>query len=123
MLKLTLALTTTGTTGAAAGAGTFGPFYAGELHAVYLDYAAVTSVTNVILTQSENPQQALLTVSDNATDGWYFPRNTAVDSAGAAVISTAGVFSFPVVSLLELEVSSSTPTASAVTAYVYIKEQ
>ncbi len=123
MLKLTLALTTTGTTGAAAATGTFAPFYAGELHSVYLDYASVTSVTNVILAQSENPQQPLLTVNDNATDGWYFPRNVATNTGGTARISTAGVFAFPVVSLLTLEVSSSTPTASAVTAYVYIKEQ
>ena len=122
MKMVKAAITPTGTTGATNNTTVMSPVYNGTLYAVYLDYASsVTSVTNVEI-RLNDPAIAIFTKNDNATDGWYWPRETAVTQSGTAYASTAGVFSFPVVGDLRLSVSSGTPSTDAVTAYVYVEE-
>jgi len=123
MQRMVATITPTGTAGASEGNATLTPGYNGKLYAVYLDYAAnVTSVTNVTLALT-SPVLTVFTVSDNATDGWFWPRETAVTQSNTAYASTAGLMAFPVVGHLRLSTSSSSPRTNAVTAYVYIEEQ
>jgi hypothetical protein len=123
MNRVVISVTTgTGTTGTVDASATLSPPYNGKLHAVYLDYGSVTSVTNVTLALTA-PVVTLFTVSDNNSDGWYWPRETAVTMNGTAYASTAGLVSLPVMGPLRLSVSSSTPSVTAVTGYVFIEEQ
>lgn len=124
MQRMKASVTTTGTTGSALGNATFTPGYVGLLHAVYLEYASgITSTTDVTIAQGIAPEQDLLAVSNNTAAGWYMPRSTHVDSAGAAQPSTAGQSAYPVSGPLTLAVGSSTPIADCVTAYLYIQGQ
>jgi hypothetical protein len=115
--------TGTGTTGTVNASSDTVPGHNGKLYALYLDYGStVTSITNVTLALT-TPVLTLFTVSDNSSDGWYWPRETAVTQSGTAYGSTAGVLPFPIVGDLRLSVSSSTPSVTAVTGYVFIEEQ
>jgi hypothetical protein len=123
MQRVSVAIATgTGTTGTVNASATLTPTYNGKLHSVYLDYGSVTSITNVTLALTA-PVVTIFTVSDNNSDGWYWPRETAVTMNGTAYNSTAGLFSLPVMNPLRLSVSSSTPSVTAVTGYVFIEEQ
>jgi hypothetical protein len=117
------AVTTTGTTGAAAGTALMTPHFNGTLYAVYLDYASVTPVTNVEIRLGD-PAVAIFTKNDNATDGWWFPRWKPRSNTGAGwtVEATADGQQPPVYGQLTLSVSSSTPATDAVTAYAFIQD-
>jgi hypothetical protein len=88
MLKIqhtSFVTTVSGTTGTAQ---TSRPLQ-GLLNAVYFDYSAsMPSTTNVILSHvSDNdmPSEVLLTINNNATDGWYRPRANLVDHTGIVI--------------------------------------
>lgn len=115
--------TGTGTTGTVNASSSQVAGQNGKLYALYLDYGSVTSITNVTLALT-TPLLTLVTISDNATDGWYFPRELPVNESAAGYTSGHAVAqAFPIVGDLRLSVSSSTPSVTAVTAYVFIEEQ
>ena len=124
MQMVKASVTPSGSAGAAEASVTFTPTYYGKLYAVYLNYASgVTSVTNVDVKLAD-PDVALFTKNDNATDGWWFPRWKPKSSTGATwtVETAADGQKPPVFGSLILNVTSSSPTTDAVTAYVYIDE-
>lgn len=85
--------TTITVTGAAGGAGvatanaTSTEVLNGYIMGVYLTYtdAPPAGTTDVTIAERYNsPAMAVLTVTDAATDGWFFPQAAAVSQAGAA---------------------------------------
>lgn len=60
----------------------------GVILAVHLDYDSTGSGTDVTLT-SGTPSQALLSVANNNTDGWYYPRTPLHQASDGAVIAGA----------------------------------
>ena len=62
-----------GTEGLAAMTATSKDFVRGHVWGVHLDYAAgITTTTDVTLSGAD-PTLTLLSVANNATDGWYYP--------------------------------------------------
>lgn len=58
----------------------------GYLVAVYIDYAVTPNAATDVTVQSVNaPAKTFLTVTNNATSGWYYPREVMQDTAGATV--------------------------------------
>jgi hypothetical protein len=91
---MTIRRTTITVTGAAGGAGvatantTSSVIIAGEIMAVYLQYtdsppAGTTDVT--IAEATTSPAMSILTVTNAATDGWFFPMAQAVNQSNTAI--------------------------------------
>lgn len=80
-------VTAAGSAGAAVGSARTTEIVAGRVHAVHLDYSAsAPATTDVTITEgNESPAVPVLTVTDNATDGWYWPMAQAVNGLGAAI--------------------------------------
>jgi hypothetical protein len=62
----------------------------GRLLAAYVKYnhsppAGTTDVTIATAGTNGAPANTLLTITDAATDGWFYPRHTVHDEAGAAI--------------------------------------
>lgn len=123
---LEVAVTTTGNPGSATG-NSESDSVNGTLYAVYLDYhaSAPGATTDVTVTMTEDPGVTLLTVTDNATDGWYFPRE-AVCSNAAAGLTYDGTRTVneapPVAGHLTIAVAGCNALTGAVTAYIYIEQ-
>jgi hypothetical protein len=62
----------------------------GRLIAVYLDYVTQAATADVTITTKKAPVKTLLTVTDSATDGWYYPRYVVHSEAAAALTGTSG---------------------------------
>ena len=121
MLRSIIAVTSAGTTGAAIGTTTNTPYYEGELHAVYVEYAATMTATTTARLSLADPSLALLTLTATA-GGWFFPRLVSSSNAGAAQPATAGVFAYPVTGHLVGTVATAAPATDACKFTVYIKE-
>jgi len=123
MKKLKASLTPSGSAGSASGTAAFEQLADGKLYAVYLDYGSVATTTDVDIKLAD-PAVSLLTVSNNATDGWYFPRHRPVSNTaagfGAAVDDASQML--PVVGALNLVVAQSTPVTDGVVAYAFVEE-
>jgi hypothetical protein len=120
-----VAVTTTGSAGSATGNEDTEYAVNGKLYAVYLDYhaSAPGATTDVTITQTEAPSQTLLTVTDNATDGWYFPREAVCGNTGTGLTydGTRTVNEAPpVVGYLTVAVAQSNALTNCVVAYLYI---
>lgn len=58
----------------------------GELKAVYVKYAVTpNAATDVTIATANEPTNTLLTLTNNATSGWYYPRAVVQDEAGVDV--------------------------------------
>lgn len=90
-LKLAkLSITLTGGVGSGSGSAVFSPCPTGYLEELYLDYGQTSATTNV--TVIDGPMSTpILRVSNNQTDGAYYPRATAVGVAGGSYGSTGAV--------------------------------
>ena len=85
--------TTVTVTGAAGGAGiatanAASPIISGIIRAVHLAYtdsppAGTTDVT--IVEQHNSPAMTVLSITNAATDGWFYPQTAAQTTAGAAI--------------------------------------
>lgn len=126
MYRVIATLTTAGSDGAASASVSVYPRPGGRLYAVYLDYhASAPSTTDVTISQAEAPEATLLTVSDNKTDGWYFPRQQVCGTDGSALTydgSHAIVEPFPMTGGLAVTVAQGDALTGCVTAYLYIQE-
>jgi len=126
MQRVEVKVTTTGDDASASGSGN-SDICNGKLHAVYLDYhaSAPGATTDVTLALAEAPAATLLTVTDSATDGWYFPRQQVCDTAGAGLTydGTRTINEpFPVTGRLTVSVAQSNALTNCVTAYIYVEE-
>jgi hypothetical protein len=120
-----LSVTTTGGDGSATGNSTTEAIVRGKLHAVYLDYhASAPNTTDVTVAIVEAQAVTLLTVSNNATDGWYLPRGQ-VCSTAAAGLTYDGTYTvcepFPVTGGLKVSVAGCNALTGAVVAYLYVE--
>ena len=61
----------------------------GELLAVHLDYGGTIATTDVTVATVGPPALTLLDITDNASDGWYYPRAELVSTAGSALANVA----------------------------------
>jgi len=123
---LKVAVTTTGDDGSASGSGRTEYPVNGRLYGVYLDYhASAPGTTDVTVAQTEAPTATLLTVSNNATDGWRFPREQVHNNAGAGLTydGTRTVSEAPpVAGNLTVSVAGANALAACVTAYLFIEK-
>lgn len=62
----------------------------GELYAVYLDFITQPATADVTIATVNAPVKTLLTTTDTATDGWYYPRYVVNGETGTALTGTAG---------------------------------
>jgi hypothetical protein len=75
-----------GANGSAAGTVTTEFPIIGTIRAIHIDHSASgAATTDVVIATVNTPSIAILTVTDNATDGWYHPSVMLHDNAAAAV--------------------------------------
>ena len=118
--KHTLKVSTTGSAGSASGSGIL-TLALCELLAVHLDYhASAPATTDVTLSSPGQPaSQTILTRSNSATDGWFYPRRQKDDNAAAAI--TGDYDKFVVHGNLLLEIAQADALTDCVTATVYVR--
>lgn len=121
MQKHIIPVTPAGATGSATGSTAVALFGAGKLHGMYLDFKSITSDTCVRI-EALSPAIAVFSLVGSITDGWYFPREVVSSSTGASYTSTAALIQYPIIGSLVVRVGSSSASAAAVTAYVYVDE-
>jgi len=121
MQKHVISVTPVGATGSGTGSTSVTLDGAGKLYGAYLDFKAVTSDTCVRL-EALSPAISMFTLTGVNTDGWYFPRESVHTGTGASYTSTAALIQYPVIGSLVVRVGSSSASAAAVTAYVYMDE-
>ena len=83
-----VSVTVTGSAGSATGSASSRPL-TGLLHAVHLAYTTQPATADVTIATAgtTTPAQTLLTRSDSATDGWFYPRKAMnSDVAGALTV-------------------------------------
>mgnify|MGYP001605581358 CR=1 FL=1 len=119
--KHTLKISTTGSAGVASGSGILSlPLC--ELLAIYLDYhASAPATTDVTVKSVGDPATVtLLTRSNSATDGWFYPTVNVHDNAAAAV---TGAQAPPVVhaGALSIDVAQADALTDCLVATVYIR--
>ncbi len=79
-------ITCVGEDGAAAGSVTSSRPIAGRLLAVHADYSAgQAATTDLVIATTHAPVVTLLTLTDNKTDGWYYPRQQVCGATGTAL--------------------------------------
>jgi hypothetical protein len=128
MICVRIPVTTTGANGSALGSTTVSiQPHSGVLHAVYLDYHADApgATTDVTISQASGPALALLTVSDNVTDGWYLPRRGTCGVTGTALSYGDGYTvnePQPVTGGLTVAVAQSNALTNCVVAWCFIQE-
>ena len=121
MQKHIFTITAAGVTGAATGSDTVVLSDPVSLYGVYLDFANVTSDACTRI-EALLPTKSMFTLTGSTADAWYFPRESVHTGTGASYTSTVALIQYPVIGTLAVRVGSSTPTAAAVTAYVYVDE-
>lgn len=82
-IKITVTLA--GADGSATGATTSSDVILGELVGIYLDYTSEPATCDITITTASTPARTLLTVTDNATDGWYYVAHTLVSAANTTI--------------------------------------
>lgn len=85
-------MTADGSAGAATGSANTPHVVDGIIRAVHLNYSASAAATlDVTISEAtENPALPVLTVADNATDGWYYPAHQADNAGSGADLEGAG---------------------------------
>lgn len=82
-----------GSSGSATANATTSNVIAGRVYAVYLDYLdSPPNTTDVTVATAgvAHPAMTILTITDAATDGWWYPRAATHSTAGAALLYAAG---------------------------------
>jgi hypothetical protein len=82
-------ITVAGTAGSATGSGTLGYPLSGLLHAVHYDFtgaaATADTTTTVVAATGSNPALTILTLTDNNTTGFFYPRIQVCGVTGSAL--------------------------------------
>lgn len=118
--KHTIKVSTTGSAGAAVGSA-IAALPLCELLALHLDYDGdAPATTDVTVSSPGNPAaQTVLTRSNSATDGWFYPRRQKDDNAAAAI--TGDYAEFVLHGNVLVEVAESDPLTDAVTVTLYVR--
>ena len=104
--------------GASTGNGTFSPAAVGYLEELYLDYGQTSAVTNVVITEAGR-STPILTVSNNQTDGVYYPRAIAVNPANSSFGST-GAVPIPLAGPLYVSITGGNVASPGLTVYAKV---
>lgn len=89
----------------------------GRIYAIHLDYlSGITTTTDITFSQAE-PSLTILTVSNSATDGWYYPTVQHHNSAGATVTSYVESLVADAVDIAVAQTTSGTQQMLTVTVY------
>lgn len=113
--QITLALT------AATGTATSSKPINGRLLAVHLDFSAsmasTADTTIKRVSDGAMPEQTLLTITDSATDAWYFPRVQANGSTGSAL---TGIYdTYPLTGYVSVAIAQGTSGQSLTVTLIY----
>jgi len=118
---LVLQATTVGADGSAAGTDTSANQVRGKVQAVYLDYHGSAPVTtDVTLAAANTPTENILTITNNKTDAWYYPRKETVINDGTATYLRESV-PYVIHDQLKLSVAQANALTDCVTAYVFFE--
>lgn len=119
----TITVTPTGSAGSAAGDSTHNLVASGIIRRLHIAYAAssaaTTDVTISVVANGDIPALTILTVSDNATSGWYVPMHAIHTSAGAAIADQYDLVA--ICSRLKVAVAQADPDKT-VTVTVLVEE-
>jgi hypothetical protein len=120
-----LSVTPVGTHGSGTGSASVVLSRYGELHSVFINYAAtVTGNLTCVRLQTADATVNIFEKNTNSTDSWYFPRETVSTITGTSYSSLAtALVMYPAVGTLVMRVGSSAPRTDAVTAYVFLREE
>lgn len=118
-----VAVTTTGSAGAAEGEAYSASPINGEVYAVRVDWhasAPATSDIDVVIEGDDNRPEVVLYAKDSAvTDIWVYPQVQATDTAGAAI---TGAYQRLIVNgRVKVNVVQCDALAVAVTVYVFVR--
>jgi hypothetical protein len=114
--------TVEGSDGVAAGSKQSAPVH-GEILAVHLDYVTQPAGTCDVTLTTLSPVQTILSLTNVATDGWFYPRAAAQTNAGVALTFDATEpvpVPYPVDDHLVLTVAQG--NAGTVTATILLRE-
>lgn len=117
-----VSVTTSGAAGSATGSGSTDIMVQGPVMAVYVDYTAgMSPTTDITLAAKSTPTENILSLSNQMTDVWVYPRRAVQDNTGTDV-TFDGVNEiyepYWVADYLTLSVAQSSPTHT-VTCYVF----
>lgn len=82
----------TGAAGTAAGAVESSSAITGLVQAVHIEYSGAPATTDVVINGEGPPDIPILTVSDNNTSGWYYPRAGAHKASDGAAMTYDGTY-------------------------------
>lgn len=122
MRWVSMLATASGSAGAAVGTATATAPLAGEIFAVHLAYGGTAATTDVTVATVHAPTTTLLTVTDNASDGWYYPRVQMHDVNGSALTldgTQANVAPIPVCDQVRVTVTQADDGDTVTTTMVY----
>ena len=114
--------TTSGADGSATGTGYTDAMVRGAVMAVYVDYgSSMAATTDLTLAAKSAPTESFVSLSDQATDKWVYPRRMVQDNTGTDVTfdGTNEIYEpYWVDDYVTLSIAQSTPTKT-VKCYIY----
>jgi len=112
-----------GAEGEATGNATTDEMVRGAVMAVYVDYGeAITTTTDLTLAPAGTPTENVLSLSNQATDKWVYPRRAVQDNAGTDVTydGTNEIYEpYWVDDYLKVTVAQTEPATPCVKVYIY----
>lgn len=94
----------------------------GYVVAIGLDFSASAAAgtdTTITIASPDGPAQTILAVTDSNSDGWFYPRGSAVTTANAAI--TDSHVAIPISGVLTATVAQGGATVTnCVSAYIYL---
>jgi hypothetical protein len=117
-----IAVTTTGSPGAAVGTGYSVHPYSGWVVAIKVDWhASAPNTSDITVTSEGDPAITYYTKANANTDVWVYPKVLSTDNAAA---NLTGEYQFyPVVDRLKVSVADCDALTDAVVVYVFIEER
>jgi len=106
--KEAVTVTATGAAGAATGSASTGRDVTGQVYAVYIDYTAgITTTTDLTFSQA-SPALTVMTISNSASDGWYYPAVQQTSSSGAGTSTYKPAVTADAIDIAAAETTSGT---------------
>lgn len=116
--KVLVSVTTTGADGSATGAGY--THIVGRVLAIYLDYhASAPNTTDVTVAHNSVPTENILTISNSATDAWYYTRKATCINDGTAQSNWEPYIAYDDV---KVNVGGCNALTAAVVAHIYYED-
>jgi len=122
--KYQVTATASGGAGSSTGDATSNETVIGRLLAVHLDFSVSGAATTDTIITTITPDHTILTITDSATDAWYYPRHQVHTEAGAGVTydgSNEVYDAIPVHGRVKVAMAQAN-NAQTVTATFYVEE-